>query len=140
MSISCSAMRSKIYRFFFLHDISLNGLLPSPLGMHLVRSKLFREIKNQSVHNKLQEDLNSLEKWAADWGMHFNAKKCYILSLRKKSQRFYNLNNHILEQVSSSPFDIVRHRLYKHGIKKVEIDNVPFLNFRLPTKVLMPLT
>ena len=45
---------------------------------------LYRQIKNQNDHLILQNDLNELEKWAAKWGMRFNAKKCYILSIRQK--------------------------------------------------------
>ena len=29
--------------------------------------------------------------------MRFNAKKCYILSIKNKSQRYYNLSGHILQ-------------------------------------------
>ena len=36
--------------------------------------------------------------------MRFNAKKCYVLSIKKKSNKFYTLNNHILENVPSNPY------------------------------------
>ncbi|XP_071151791.1 uncharacterized protein [Mytilus edulis] len=36
--------------------------------------------------------------------MRFNAKKCYILSIKNKSQRFYTLTAHILQQVQSNPY------------------------------------
>jgi hypothetical protein len=36
--------------------------------------------------------------------MCFNAKKCYILSLKKKINTHYDLNGHTLEQVSSNPY------------------------------------
>ena len=60
---------------------------------------LYRQINNQNDHITLQNDLKNLEKWASDWGMRFNAKKCYILSMKKKSHHSYTLNNQILEQV-----------------------------------------
>jgi hypothetical protein len=47
---------------------------------------LHREINNENDHTTLQNDLKNLEKWASDWGMRFNAKKCYILSIKKKRQ------------------------------------------------------
>ena len=31
-------------------------------------------------------DLQNLEKWATNWGMRFNAKKCYILSLKENTR------------------------------------------------------
>jgi hypothetical protein len=51
---------------------------------------------------KLQADLEQLEIWAKDWGMRFNAKKCYILSINKKSNKFYSLDNHILQEVQDN--------------------------------------
>ena len=36
--------------------------------------------------------------------MRFNAKKCYIMSIRKKTSKFYSLNNHILEGVQDNPY------------------------------------
>jgi hypothetical protein len=55
-------------------------------------------------HQLLQEDLKSLEAWANDWGMRFNAKQCYILNIKSKSQHFYSLNGHILQQVQNNPY------------------------------------
>jgi hypothetical protein len=36
--------------------------------------------------------------------MRFNAKKCYILSINKESSKFYQLNNHILQEVQDNPY------------------------------------
>jgi len=36
--------------------------------------------------------------------MRFNAKKCYILSVRNKSQHCYSLDDTILQRVSSNPY------------------------------------
>ena len=38
------------------------------------------------------------------WGMHFNAKKCYIMSINSKSSHFYELDKHILQQVPENPY------------------------------------
>jgi hypothetical protein len=62
------------------------------------------EINNENDKNTLQKDLQNLEKWATHWGMRFNAKKCYMLSLRKKLQGSYKLDGHTLEQVPSNPY------------------------------------
>lgn len=69
---------------------------------------LYWEIRNQNDHNKLQEDLESLEK-------------CNIINLKKKSHHFYNLNNHIQKQVSSNPYL----RLQNQDLKwREQINNV----------------
>ena len=36
--------------------------------------------------------------------MHFNAKKCYLMSINQKSTHFYQLDNHILQQVHVNPY------------------------------------
>ena len=36
--------------------------------------------------------------------MKFNAKKCYILSIKQKSSKLYSLNGHIIEQVKNNPY------------------------------------
>ena len=46
---------------------------------------MYRPIKSYADHRKLQEDLANLEKWAETWGVEFNAKKCYILSVKKQN-------------------------------------------------------
>ena len=52
----------------------------------------------------LQKDLYEFEIWAKKWGMRFNAKKCYIMSINNKSSHFYELDNHILKQVNENPY------------------------------------
>ena len=65
---------------------------------------LYRAIRNVHDHILLQNDLLSLEKWATTWGMKFNAKKCYILSIKKKSDFYYQLDNTILKEVPNNPY------------------------------------
>ena len=36
--------------------------------------------------------------------MKFNATKCYIMSIKKKTHKFYQLGGQILEQVDSNPY------------------------------------
>ena len=65
---------------------------------------LYWKIESQEDHTILQQDLIELEKWASKWGMRFNAKKCYTMSINNKSSHFYSLCNHILQQVSENPY------------------------------------
>ena len=62
-------------------------------------------MENQEDHIIVQKDLNQLEEWAKKWGMHFHAKKCYILRVKNKlNYLFYSLDNSILQSVSSNPY------------------------------------
>ena len=65
---------------------------------------LYRTISSLRDHVLLQEDLRQLEAWASDWGMHFNASKCYILSINNKSSYYYQLNNTILQNIDNNPY------------------------------------
>jgi hypothetical protein len=67
---------------------------------------LYRNINSVDDHVVLQNDLLSLEQWANRWGMKFNAKKCNILrvSRSKPSTCFYQLCDHILEEVDSCKY------------------------------------
>ena len=65
---------------------------------------LYRPINSIKDHLTLQKDLQQLEIWAKTWGMRFNAKKCYIMSINSKSSHFYELDKHILQQVPENPY------------------------------------
>ena len=65
---------------------------------------LYRTMKNENDQKALQADLQNLEIWANKWGMRFNAKKCYILSINQIRTKFYQLNNHILQEVQNNPY------------------------------------
>jgi archaellum component FlaG (FlaF/FlaG flagellin family) len=53
-------------------------------------------IKKEEDHLTLQADLKHLEECANKWGMRFNTKKCYVLSINNKSSRYYQLEKHTL--------------------------------------------
>ena len=78
--------------------------MPSHVRLFADDCLLYREVKSQSDHTILQQDLYNLEHWATEWGMRFNATKCYILSIRQKSSYFYQLNGTILKQVDTNPY------------------------------------
>ena len=89
---------------FLCHINDLPDTVKSQVRLFADDCLLYRQIKSQTDHSILQNDLIELEKWAAKWGMRFNAKKCYILSIRQKSSRFYQLDGEILQEVNSSPY------------------------------------
>ena len=65
---------------------------------------LYRTIRNIDDQLALQEDLRQLEIWASDWGMSFNAAKCYILSINSRQSFYYQLNGTILKHVDNNPY------------------------------------
>ncbi|VDI06712.1 Hypothetical predicted protein [Mytilus galloprovincialis] len=79
------------------------GTVLGPLLFLCHINDLPETVKSQD-HQLLQNDLASLEEWAEKWGMRFNAKKCYVMSVNNKSSHFYKLDNHILQQVQQNPY------------------------------------
>jgi hypothetical protein len=89
---------------FLYHINDLPDTVKSSVRLFADDCLLYREINSQNDHNKLQKDLENLEKLAENWGMRFNATKCYIMSIKKKTHTFYQLGGHILEQVDSNSY------------------------------------
>lgn len=92
---------------FLCHINDLPKSVTSQVRLFADDCLLYRTVKSLDDHLKLQQDLDSLQKWAQTWGMKFNEAKCYIMSIhRKKQPSNYNylLNNQILEQVSENPY------------------------------------
>ena len=89
---------------FLCHINDLPQCVNSQIRLFADDCLLYRQINNQRDHLTLQSDLDNLQSWASTWGMRFNTRKCFIMSIRNKSQRFYTLNGEILHDVSSSPY------------------------------------
>ena len=81
---------------FLCHINDLPDAVKSSVRLFADDCLLYREINSQNDHNKLQKDLENLEEWAENWGMRFNATKCYFMSIKKKTHTFYQLGGHIL--------------------------------------------
>ena len=89
----------------FLCDINdLPDVVRSQVRLFADDCLLYRQIKSNEDHVLLQKDLTELEIWASRWGMRFNAKKCYVMSIRNTSSHLYQLDNTILQQVSTNPY------------------------------------
>ena len=85
---------------FLCHINDLPSRVKSTVRLFADDCLLYRVIRSLQDHIAFQNDLKALEEWATDWGMSFNADKCYILSILKKSSHFYKLKNTILKEVS----------------------------------------
>ena len=89
---------------FLCHINDLPDSVTSQVRLFADDCLLYREIKSFQDHQSLQNDLRELETWATAWGMRFNAKKCYILSIKQSSTFMYSLNNTILQSVQNNPY------------------------------------
>ena len=67
---------------------------------------LYRAIKSVQDQVQLQRDLRTLERWATDWGMRFNAAKCYIMTIGrgKTISHMYELCGTFLQGVAQEKY------------------------------------
>ncbi len=89
---------------FLCHNNDLPEAVKSTVWLFADVCLLYGEIRTFQDHLTLQEDLNSLERWAAQWVMKFNAQKCYILPTKSKSSYLYSLNSTILRHIEHNPY------------------------------------
>ena len=89
---------------FLVHINDLPTRVKSQVRLFADDCLLYRTIKTARDHITLQEYLSALQIWAQDWGMRFNAKKRYILSINNKFKHFYTLDNTTLKQVTTNPY------------------------------------
>jgi ribonuclease P/MRP protein subunit RPP40 len=92
-----------LWPLLFLVDINdLPDAVRSQVRLFADDCLLYRTIKSYKDHVTLQQDLVKLE-WVNNWGMEFNKKKCFILSVRAKTDYYYQLNCTILKGVNNIP-------------------------------------
>ena len=89
---------------FLCHINDLPDAVRSTVCLFADDCLLYRSIRNRDDHLALERALQQLETWAHTWGMRFNAKKCYLMSINQKSTHFYQLDSHILQQVPDNPY------------------------------------
>ena len=89
---------------FLVHINDLPERVSSSVRLFADDCLLYRVIRDMQDHLALQEDLQNLENWATEWGMKFNATKCYTLPIKQKTSFMYQLDNTFLKEVSSNPY------------------------------------
>ena len=50
-------------------------------------TKLCKEIKREEDSEKLQKDLDSLQKWSDTWLLKFHSNKCKVMTVSSKKKR-----------------------------------------------------
>ena len=90
---------------FLVHINDLPDSVTSKVRLFADDCLLYRKVTSTADQEEIQKDLKRLETWAETWGMKFNAKKCYILSISNKGRnKFYELNSYILKHVDNNPY------------------------------------
>ena len=68
---------------------------------------LYQRIRTSQDSDKLQADLDQLQKWERTWLMEFNTSKCQAISITNKIKPIigrYQVHGHILEQVNCAKY------------------------------------
>ena len=68
---------------------------------------LYRTIRSVDDAQKLQKDLEALQRWEKDWLMEFHPQKCQVLHItnrRSPLREPYNIHGHVLEEVDSAKY------------------------------------
>ena len=89
---------------FWCHINDLPDVVRSQVRFFADGCLLYRQIKPNEDHVLLQKVFTELEHWASRWGMRYNAKKCYVMSITNTSPHLYQLDSTILQQVSANPY------------------------------------
>ena len=75
----------------FINDLP-SGLDPGTnLTMYADDTKIWRSITSQSDHEKLQKDIDYLNKWSLDNKMCFHPKKCKVLPVHNRPSPFLGI-------------------------------------------------
>ena len=64
-------------------------------------SILYHEVKGTEDQERLQQDLNTVFAWADKWQMSFNASKCQLFTITRKTKPImhdYTVSNQIIER------------------------------------------
>lgn len=83
---------------------------------------LYRTIDTKQDHKQLQQDLNTLVDWSHTWLMTFNAAKCHLLKITRKTKFLdteYKIDNHTLLRVQHHPYlgvELTSDLTWKHHI------------------------
>ena len=92
---------------FLLYINDIQEQIQSKIKLFADDSILYREIKTQEDLHILQKDLETLATWSQTWLMHFNVKKCAVLSItRKRSPKLheYTLLGETLNRVENHDY------------------------------------
>src|SRR5258706_1847588 len=69
---------------FLLYINDITSDIRSQIRLFADDCIVYRTINNPLDSTILQQDIDSLQSWADKWQMHFNFKKCHIISISRQ--------------------------------------------------------
>jgi hypothetical protein len=86
---------------FAVYINDLPRLASSTIKLFADDTKLYRRINNHQDSEKLQQDINQLEKWSKEWLLKFHPNKCKVLRLGRKPSTFaYTMTDNNGEKIT----------------------------------------
>ena len=92
---------------FLIYINDIQNQIQSKMKLFADDSIVYKEILSPEDHTILQRDLDLLAEWSTTWLMHFNIKKCAVLSITRKrnpSLHHYTIFGESLERVDQHDY------------------------------------
>ncbi len=87
-----------IYFILFINDMP--DCVHNLIALFADDAKLFSSVRNATDQEHLQHDLHQLQRWAEEWQLRFNAKKCKVMHLgRVNPELKYDMDGVCLETI-----------------------------------------
>ena len=92
---------------FLLYTNDLPDTIDSQVRLFADDTVLYRTIKSDTDHHRLQTDLDNLTEWAMAWDMQFHPAKCLVMNISKKrhpSKFTYSLHSTDLKTTDTAKY------------------------------------
>ena len=92
---------------FLLYINDLPDTIDSQVRLFADDTVLYRTIKSDTDHHRLQTDLDKLTEWAIAWDMQFHPDKCLVMNISKKrhpSKFTYSLHSTDLKTTDTAKY------------------------------------
>ena len=109
MGIPQGSILGPLLFVLFINDLNDAISENTNISLYADDTKIWREIISYEDHLILQNDINSMYKWSTENKMNFHPKKCKVLQVTLKLERYmyvlpftrfpYHLNDEILNYV-----------------------------------------
>jgi hypothetical protein len=122
---------------FLLYENDIGEGVNSEVKLFADDYLLYRTIESESDTKQLQEDLIKMTEWSNKWLMRFNARKCYVMRLKRSRQHIVSINNYnidgsTLEEVENHPYlgvDLGNNLNWNHHIDQTTTKVIGILAF-----------